>query len=40
MTTIVIREGKYVGFHEEVGYIYRLNGTYYSYKNGTAKLIK
>ncbi len=40
MTTIVIREGEYLGFHEDHGYVYRLNGSYYAYKNGTTKLIK
>ena len=39
MTHIVIREGEFLGFHEEHGYLYRLNGSFFAYKGGMVKLI-
>lgn len=40
MSKIIIREGEYIGFHKDHGYVYRLNGSFYGYKNGITKLIK
>ena len=40
MTTIVIREGEFLGFHEDHGYVYRMNGSFYAYKGGIVRLIK
>lgn len=40
MTNLVIREGEYLGYHNDHGYVYRLNGSYYAYKKGIARLIK
>lgn len=39
MGSIVIREGEYLGFDEELGYLYKLNGNTYSYKSGITKLV-
>lgn len=40
MTTLILKEGKFLGFHEEHGFVYRLNGSYYGYKNCTITLLK
>lgn len=39
MTAIVIREGEFIRFDEEYGYLYKLNASLYAYKNGTTRLL-
>lgn len=40
MTALILREGNYLGWHDDFGYVYRLNGSIYGYLKGTTTLLK